>query len=70
MHPTPFSSQPRPFLVPIHSLNTYQYTMLTTYLRRIYDSPLLETFIIKNFLSGLPPGEVGLATAEIADWSR
>jgi hypothetical protein len=44
--------------------------MLTTYLRRIYDSPLLETFIIKNFLSGLPPGEVGLATAEIADWSR
>lgn len=58
MHPTPFSSQPRPFFVPIHSLNTYQYTMLTTYLRRIYDSPLLETFIIKNFLSGLPRGKL------------
>lgn len=52
-----------------HSLNTYQYTKLTTYVRTIYASPLLEYFVVKNFIKALPPGEVASAN-EVEDWSR
>jgi hypothetical protein len=60
-----------PFLptFPPGSLNTYQYTRLTTYVRTIYASPLLEYVVVKNFIKALPPGEVASAN-EVEDWSR
>jgi hypothetical protein len=51
------------------SLNTYQYTKLSTYVRTIYESPLLEYSVVKNFLEALPPGEIESAN-EVEDWSR
>ena len=51
------------------SLNTYQYTKLTTYVRTIYESPLLEYSVVKNFIQALPPGEIESAD-EVEDWSR
>jgi len=57
-----------PSFLPV-SLNTYQYTKLTTYVRTIYTSPLLEYLVVKNFIKALPPGEVASAN-EVEDWSR
>lgn len=49
-------------------LNDYQFNKLQAYISRIYNSPILEQFVLKTFRQALVPADAEQAAGEILGW--